>query len=106
MPGQQYPYLIFEEDGRDPSSCLEESAAFQAKAQPDRVVTSEFTKKKNVGNFRLHDSRSAMCQWVESTPVPRRHFNVVIFRDDPVRLFLDLDMEAKDCTCDREVMLA
>ena len=90
MDAMKYPFLVFK-GGRDPAACLFESEEFKARAPWQRVVSSTF-KPHGFGDFRLHANVAAMCEWVERTAGPGRNFNIVILEDQPVRMYLDLDM--------------
>ena len=79
-------------DGQDATECLSESAEFSSTPLKQRVVSSTF-KPRGFGNFRLHRDATALCQWVEHSPPALRNFCVVIFDQQRVRMYLDLDMD-------------
>ena len=90
MDTKKYPFLVFK-GGRDPAACLFESEEFKARAPWQRVVSSTF-KPHGFGDFMLHAIGAAVCELVERTAAPERNFNIVILEDQPVRMYLDLDM--------------
>jgi hypothetical protein len=94
MLAKSYPYLKFVEDGRRTiAECLFESDEFKARPVEQRVVSSTFRSSGKVGFFRLHADVSALCQWVERTPVPDRNSCIVLLENQPVRMYLDVEQD-------------
>jgi hypothetical protein len=95
-----HPFLWAKPHSRAAAECLSESAEFDATPLGQRVVSSTF-KAHGFGDFRLHRDAAALCQWIEYTPPAQRNFCVVIFDQQPVRMYLDLDMKTTAMTDDQ-----